>query len=398
MFTVLQDLNETYEPSTQSITVGEDVEMLDTKNLEHLKDLHFSSRFVPICNRLYDTSEDSILDVVPRRTYFVNRTLTPELNVVWILAEMLDSKAVEDSLLTCQLNGYYSKIKVTREDTGWVRNHYPGHSHCTTFIQCTGFPKEAIRNGSTVSIIYKRPKDSCYSQVATEKPLVLLNSNKFTRNTIVICGAFYGDPPFTNEWLKYQKTLGVDKVHLNVEKSFSDNAIARYPFLEEALNSSFVEMEVWESYVGNKIYYFSQVTKIQDCVMRYGGIFEFALVCDTDDFFLPMTSQKNIHYYTNKLFSDPKVASVRLPWKAYWCKRVAYEPPPGGNMTQTDLVNCPGKWTSNFKSIHRINAIKTIAVHTAVSLQPGYRSVTGDKKLAYVVHVRPQHSKPKPKK
>ena len=376
------------------------VEMQDTKASERVKYLNSS---IPICTRRYDTLNSSFQDVVPRRAYYDNRTLNPggPRNVVWILSEMLDTQAVEDSVLTCQLNGYYSKANVEREATWWVRKHYPGHTHCNTFIQCVGFPEVAIRSGTFVSIIYKRSMDSCYSRVVTEKALVLIQNNGFSagKNTIVTCGALYGDPPFFNEWLKYQKALGVDKVHFAVERSFSDNATARYPFLEEALKSGFAEIEVWENFIGDKIYYYSHAIKLQDCALRYTGVYEFAFISDSDDFFIPMKSRKDIDYYTKKLFSNPRLASVHLHWKRYKCNPdpSVYKSLPNGNVTQS-LVDYASEWTGNFKSIHRLYAVDIVSVHTEAKRLPGYRASRVDRKLAYVAHMRPdkdEREKPK---
>ncbi len=193
--------------------------------------------YSPICDRWYKSSHSIFHDVVPRRAYYDNRTLASgqPRNMVIVITEMLDSKAVADSVLCCELNGYFSNVTIRYENTcKWVRQHIAGYTHCSAYIQCTGFPKAAISSGSIVKVIYKKETDACYSRVATEKPLTIMNTG-FTagKETIVVCSAFFGKPPFFNEWLKYQKALGVDRVHLSVEKSFSNNAMVRHPFLKE---------------------------------------------------------------------------------------------------------------------------------------------------------------------
>ncbi len=55
--------------------------------------------------------------------------------------------------------------------------------------------------------------------------------------------------------------------------------------------------------------------------MQYTGVYEFAFICDYDDFFIPvLPGKRDIHYYTKKLFYNPRLGSVRLWWKKYVCE------------------------------------------------------------------------------
>ncbi len=212
--------------------------------------------------------------------------------------------------------------------------------------------------------------------------------------TIVVCSSFFGETaPFFNEWLKYQKALGVNKVHLDVEKSFAKSAVKRYPFLREALKSGFAHMEVWENYIGDKIFYYSQVTKYQDCIMRYTGVYEFAAIYDSDDFFVPrIPGQRNIHNYTKKFFTEPQIGSVRLWWKKYVCKpdALVYKALLDCNVTQS-LTNFTGYWLPNYrtKTIYRLFAVDLVGVHADYKFLPGYKYSLAERTLVYVAHIRP---------
>ena len=75
-------------------------------------------------------------------------------------------------------------------------------------------------------------------------------SNKpIHKGSVVVCTALFGQPPYFNEWLKYQRAIGIDRVHLNVEASFARNATQSYPYLKEALSTGFASMEVWNNYM-----------------------------------------------------------------------------------------------------------------------------------------------------
>lgn len=351
----------------------------------------------PICHdRWYNVSGREYLDIVPRRAYYDNRIVYGKnRNLVTVLTEMLHSADVEESVLHCELNGFYSaEVTVTMEDTWWVRTHKPGHTHYNTVIQCPGFPKQAIRQGSTVSLIYRAKNESCYSRVATEKPLFLMNTPMQPtqgKGSVVVCSALFGLPPYLNEWLRYQKAIGVDRVHFNVEASFAENATKIYPYLREALRTGFASMEVWRNYVGERMYYYAQILKYQDCVMRFAGVYEYAFLCDSDDFFNPMIPGKDVHFHLSKLFTSTQLSSVRLRWKRFECKPVesVYKHLLDRNITKSLGVNTTSSWTTNYKSIYRLVSTGLVAVHDEYKIFPGHHFVTANASVAYMAHIRP---------
>lgn len=351
--------------------------------------------YSPICNLWYNISLGKLPDIVPRRAYYDNRIVSGERrNMVVLLTEMLDSTDVEKSLLACEMNGYHSDVAVVRETswTNWVRTHRTGYTYCNSFIQCTGFPKQAIHEGSTVRLIYRGKSDKCYSRVETEKPLVVMSSMTPPRGSVVVCSTLFGHPPYFNEWLRYQKAIGVDKVHLNVEASFANTATETYPYLKEALSTGFVSVEVWRNYLGERTYYHAQMLKYQDCVMRYTGVYEYAFICDPDDFFNPMIPGiKDIHYYFQIPFTNKHVSSVRFHWKRYECKPVkyVYESFPDGNITKGFSEDTSATWTSNYKTVHRLSTTDIVSVHAAASVLPLYKYSIADGGFAYVAHIRP---------
>ena len=111
-------------------------------------------------------------------------------------------------------------------------------------------------------------------------------------------------------------------------------------------------MEVWESFLGKKVYNHAQVMKYQDCAMRYTGVYEYAIMCDVDDFFNPVIPNiTDVHYYLEKLFeSSDQISCVNLLWKRYVCKPV----PPStayGNLTRI-LPNYSGEKIVNSYQVY----------------------------------------------
>ncbi len=181
-----------------------------------------TSKYQPLRNILYNQSgqnDDRSVFVVPRRVYFDTRIhVGKPRNVVLILAEVHDN-AVE-TVLACELNGYFSEsILVIKENTDWVRSHKPGYTHCAILVECMGLPLESVTNGSFAKLVYKNEGDDYYSLVETEKPLIFeiadLESVPVRGSGLVVaCTTLYGHPKQFNNWLKYQKTIGVDFVHI----------------------------------------------------------------------------------------------------------------------------------------------------------------------------------------
>ena len=347
----------------------------------------------PICDRSYSGLGITYFDVVPRRAYYDNRSINGEYcNILFVMAEVNDASV--NSILACELNECLSNnVRVLKEDTDWVREHHPIHTHGVLLVQCLGFPMSSILNGSIVKLIYKNKNDSCVSRVETEKTLILKNSTHQSlptrgKGSIVVCTAMYDHPPLFDEWLKYQKAIGIDMVHLNVHSSFAKNATSVYPFLGEALKSGFVYMEEWEDFIGDRVFYYSQVMKYQDCGMRYIGVFEYGLFCDYDDFFNPMhPHHKNIKYYLKKFFSDINVGTLLFRWRQFQCKidEAKVKDQVDGNMTKA-LSGYDSFYDQPSKCVHRLSALVLVHIHNSQILLPGYTRRYCDNDIAYMAH------------
>ena len=208
-------------------------------------------------------------------------------------------------------------------------------------------------------------------------------------NSIVLCTCLFNHPPRFNEWLIYQKTLGFDRVHLSVDKSFADNATIIYPFLAEGLKSGFVEMEVWSNPL-DTLFSYSYSVKIQDCVMRYRGVFDYAFVLDSDDFITPLIPEQiNIHYYIKEMFRDNSIGCATLQWVNLHGKLDlgAFSQLKDGNVTKT-LKSIHGIRRPEGKSVYKISAILMSGIHVARLLLPSYKWRGVKETLLYMAHIK----------
>ena len=353
-------------------------------------------KYQPYRNIVYKTSgqnDNRSVFIIPRRAYLDNRIhLGKQRNVVLILAQVHDEAV--NSVVACELNGFFSEsVSVIKENTWWVRKFRPGYTHCTLVIECLGLPSKSIVNGSVPKLIYKKSGEDYYSFVASEKPLILRSVTSTPargKGSVVVCTTMFGHPENFNHWLKYQKTIGVDSVHLNTDPTFFDNATVLYPFLKESLNNGFVSIEVWNDVVNKRVFYYEQVTKYQDCVFRHINIFEYMFIYDCDDYFNPLvSSEKNVHYYLDQYFSSSNVGTVYIQWWTMECKPVEekLKTLQDGNLTSI-LSGYRYSKRTEAKCAHRVDALKFVLVHDPQSSLFGYTSIRGKDALAYVAHNR----------
>ena len=306
-----------------------------------------------------------------------------------ILTEVSQIVLEQDLIMSCQINGQFSSYLEVVPDRlmNWIQTHKKGYTHFFAIIYCFGFQSELIQSNKRVNVIYRTVKNGSNLSVDTEYVLEKLQTPK--ANSIVVCATMYGHPARFDEWLRYQKAIGVDMVHVSAQLSFL-LMMEQYPFLTESLNNKFVKVQVWKEYLKeNEIFYHSQSLVYQDCVMQYRHSFEYAMMIDYDDFFIPLVSQQvNIHYYLN-LFFSANIASVGLPWIQYHCKPLNYTFLDDGNITRILSGNDQRKRLES-KSIHRLDAVEIVSIHKAYKVKSGFTiDKIRDVNVAYFAHIRP---------
>ena len=243
-------------------------------------------------------------------------------------------------------------------------------------------------------MVYRTGGNATYRVVRTENSLHVLTEDSPKKNSLVICATMYGHPTRFDEWLRYQKTIGVDMVHINVQVSFVVD-MEQYPFLMESQSNGFVKLEVWKEYLGHtEIFYHSQSLIYQDCLLKYKHSFEYAMMIDYDEFFIPTLSGKNdIHHYLKLFFSSEKTASVAVPWIQYHCEPLNYTTLVDGNITST-LSGQSSEKRREAKSIHRLEFVEIVSIHKAYKTLAGY-SMYGLHGVhqGYIAHIRPNKRK-----
>ena len=80
---------------------------------------------------------------------------------------------------------------------------------------------------------------------------------------------------------------------------------------------------MWKAYLSTtQDYYYQQPLLYVDCIYRYRTEFDYALLYDTDDFFVPVIpGETDIHYYANTFFEDSKIGAMQFRWINYYPDR-----------------------------------------------------------------------------
>ena len=156
------------------------------------------------------------------------------------------------------------------------------------------------------------------------------------------------------QWLRYQKTIGVDHVHLIAEAIFVTMGGFDHPILKKALKANYLSIDFWPRWFNTtEIWHSSQHLASTDCIYRFQGVYDYVIISDIDDFFVPRGKSKSIKTYLKKWCSG-KTASCNFEWHEFYpdCGWSPESVGPDGNLTATVHSHNVEKR----KSAHQIHA------------------------------------------
>ena len=337
--------------------------------------------------------------VLPRAAYFDRRQIHGHKNAIVVLAHVSKEVLKRNLILGCTVNGMHTKTYkiLSFLMNGWIHRAHPLMTHDDVLIFCYD---TTINRGRTNDVIieYKNPKD--INQIISIKPEVALfvpnyQSVNKERSSVMVCITAYGTPPCFMDWLHYQKTLGVDLVYISAQESFVNSAVYSDTFFQESLNNGFVQMNVWKEYLSKKeVFYHSQLLYYHDCLYRFQGVYDYAIIVDTDEFYVADngTLNRDINQHLDDVFAwRPKIGALRVDQVTY------HAPPDGFNRSNTEISDNgilpkyavrTSRKTTNFKSVSKLSATIELSVHTVVGLMPGFKEYAIPRHVAHVAHMK----------
>ena len=358
-------------------------------------------------------------DLVVHTAYYDNRARNGYCNstVIFVVVKraLFDSKLV----VGCGVGNVQAEkflVRFVAEDIAlhnWSAGPGP-FKYVEIAVECYDLP---ANNGDRVFVTYKTTINSTIELVVeSEYPLVVPSPRikpKGKHNfTVLTCTKVHDKGVnYLEEFIRYQKTIGVDHVHISILDTFIKDGgfqdhLLKEPFFRQVAEDGYVTFSVWKEWydeqINKEIYLHSEILRKLDCIYRFRGTYDYAFPLDTDDFFVPrvpgMTDLKD--YIGNYCYQKP-AASCKFKWITYYPEICGMNGATGkdGNVTRK-LKSYKANLTFNLKSVHRTNVLVDSTFHSAECdgcLMPGYKAVAVPSNIAYMAHNRLTKQKLDPK-
>ena len=281
----------------------------------------------------------------------------------------------------------------------WKHNYV---NHDLVMVDCFDLP---VSNGSRAFIFVKKQSwgDSegygVYS-VESERPLYFpaprISHGDDMKLLVCVATARYT----TNDtrlnlhnmlyhWLKYQRTIGVDHVHFIAHPSFIEWGTLQNDIVRKDIRDGFLSVEIWEPWLNATDNYHghSQMLAYEDCVYKHRGTYDYIVMCDTDDFFMPrVPGQPQFHYYIRNWCH---YGACRFHWIERYpdCGLYNERLSPDGNITKM-LRSATEKRLSDNKSLYKSSILLDVGIHMPMESIAGYSIIHVPSSVAYFAHVR----------
>ena len=337
--------------------------------------------------------------VLPRAAFFDKRPRGKYKNATVVLAHLTRTAKV----VACKVNELLAKAVEVRQLrlNAWLHKKFNDCTHDNVLVLC--YDTSGL-NKSKVSVVYENPKnESQFVSVESEHPLLVPKERKSpgSTDTVMVCTTVFDTPPHFGAWIHYQKTLGVDMVHINAQESFLSSRAYNDSFFLESLRNGFIQLQVWKEHLPpGALFYHSQALFYQDCLYRYLGVYDYCMCADTDDFLVSRDkNDPGIHRLIQNISNKKQpLNSAVLQWIRYLEPTNGFNPPEeeikDGNLVRY-LNTKTGKNEGQFltKSIYRLSAMVELAIHESAMFlsktKNSWKLFRGvPQTIAYVAHVR----------
>ena len=335
-------------------------------------------------------------DIIVRSVYFDDRPRDGHQTASVFMVEARRGLIDQSLILGCQIGEYFGEsTKVRKVDLmSWVHHRHPHINHDLFMVDCFDLP---VKNGSRAFLVFKNGRSK---SVESERPLFLpaprISHGKDIK--ILVCVA---TPRYTTyshrltrygmlyHWLKYQRVIGVDHVHFIAHPSFLEVGSLQNDVVRKATLDQFLSIEFWEPWLNDTDNYHghSQMLAYEDCAYKFRGTYDYIVMCDTDDFFVPrIPSKPKFHYYIRKWC--PHGACVFYWFGRYpdcgldWEKMTE-----DGNMTKI-LKSNKSKQLRGYKSIYKSSMVLDVGIHSPRKSISGFSVRKVPIEEAYFAHVR----------
>ena len=315
-------------------------ERLDYINVPKVDDEQYDSEYDPPFV-LRNTPISA--DVIVHSAYF---DIEPNTTSYLFLMEVTRDIIALKKIVGCGVGNLKSKrsvdISVISPDTYKTEK---ATDQFEIILRCGDLP---LLRGKSGFVLYKFLDDIVVA-VETQKPVDFTQFTvaKDDDVSVLTCvNANDKDTPWLGEFLRYQKEIGVDHVHVSVfdEYIMSGRMFEVIDTLEDVKNlvlDGYVTLSMWNNwYEVNAVVpnQYSDLIRKLDCIFQYRHQYDYIFALDSDDFFNPVGSNKKLKSYLCKWcpLRDKKRSSCSFKSVQYYPGHCRLNPANGiisGNIT-----------------------------------------------------------------
>ena len=342
-------------------------------------------------------------NLIVRAAYYDPRPRNGHINTTVFLIEVHKHLLGNRSIVGCGVgNKVTTTLSIrTEKKHSWLHQVHPRLTHDVAMVDCFDLPVKAglkafiwytikQANSSTVDLFRVESEHPCF--VPTPKQ----NHNKDDVKIVTCMGAVRDFPPYLNEFIRYQKYLGVDHIYMTGEDSIIRNGVFESDeYVLKAMHEGYISFTFWHSWLNEEhIFYHSQMLGYHNCIYRFQGTYDYVFIIDSDDFFIPLVpNAKTLDYYVNKYCH---LGSCLFEWIEFYpdCGVQWERLGQHGNVTNTLVSHVSKRLSRDGKCLNRVSAILDSGIHRPEEILDGYRKVHIPPTVAYVAHVRRNRKPP----
>ena len=358
------------------------------------------SKYMKACSTNY--TEDSFAsaqvlskELIVRRVFFDRRAKPGNHNNATVfLLEAKGTGLTATRFYGCRVGSCFSSKFNFRTPLNyqWVREHKNATS-TLAIIECYNIP--VVKDGDSASLYYNNSA-GVVVEIQSQRALFVPKARAMGDDvSAVVCvGMIHAGAQSPSQyrmfyhWLHYQKTIGVDHVHMAVEDSFVRAGGLENEVIRKAVREGYLSIDFWPYWLNFTEIYNSQKLAYQDCLYRFQGAYDYVVYADSDDFFVPVKKDKSIKHYL-KTWCSGKTASCCFTWRQFF-PDCGWDPKSiGADGNFTAAITYKRTWDrTQTKSGHQLRALVDAGTHEAKILVKKYKQKQVPKKEAYFAHVR----------
>ena len=342
-------------------------------------------------------------DLVLFNAFFDSRGRNSHKNLTMIL--LVASKEIfEQKIIGCGVGGIVAKafnLRYVHEDHlmhGWLGMNTFKYEQLA--LECYDVP---VTPGERAFVIFIAGQNET-AVIHTANPVVIpaprVTPSGPHNFSVLVCTKVHNKGvSWFPEFLRYQKTLGVDHIHLHLlDKYIKDNGFLDLLMKDSSFinlyKENWITLQLWNEWYNDEDWYVhGTILMYLDCLYRFRGTYDFITLMDTDDFFTIRAPGMTYKDVIAKYCMGATTGSCSFKWLWYYpglCG-MAGEVPKNGNVTAAINYHSPDDAQGNVKSIHRSTAVLDSSFHDATCptcLMEGYKVVRVSPNVAYAAHQR----------